>query len=295
MEVIVQFLDYIRFEKRFSQHTVLAYKTDLEQFVNFLDPTRNLLEVNANEIRSWLAEMSEMGLDFRTIKRKLASIKSFYKYCKLRSFLTINPASLLKGPKIAKLLPEVVPQLDIKKLYSKSFDSNSTFSESRNLLIIFMLYETGMRRAELVDLQLNNFDFSRKSLLVFGKGQKVRNIPISDELITRIKRYLLIRSESFLEMSYHFFLTDHGKAIYPRMVHRIVDQKLKEITLTQKRSPHVLRHSFATHLVDGGADIYAIKELLGHSSLTATQIYTHTSMAQIVEMYKKFHPRSGSE
>jgi len=295
LEWVSNFIDFIKFEKRFSQHTVLAYKTDLDQFIDFLDPSRNLLEVTTNEIRSWLADLSAMDFDFKTIKRKLASIKAFYKFCKIRSYITFNPAALLKGPKIAKLLPEVVPQLDIQKLYSSSFNSDCEFSEIRNLLIVFMLYETGMRRAELVDLQLDNFDFSRKSLRVFGKGKKLRNIPISDELIFKIKRYLLIRSESFSEMSSHFFLTDNGKAIYPRMVHRIVEQKLKEITHTRKRSPHVLRHSFATHLVDGGADIYAIKELLGHSSLTATQIYTHTSMSQIVEMYKKFHPRSGSD
>jgi integrase/recombinase XerC len=193
-------------------------------------------------------------------------------------------------PKVSKRLPEVIQQTNLEAL-NHFEDSTEDYSHFRNYMILRLLYETGIRRSELIQLKLTDIDHHRKTLKVLGKGNKERFIPLGDEIITSLDRYLLIRSQLGCEMSQNLFLTESGKAMYPRLIHRIVATGLAVHTTLKKKSPHVLRHSFATHLGDGGADIFAIKELLGHSSLNATQIYTHTSLGQLVDIYHKCHPR----
>ncbi|MBK9272614.1 MAG: tyrosine-type recombinase/integrase [Saprospiraceae bacterium] len=294
MDVLKSFLHYLSFEKQFSQHTTQAYETDINQFSNFLPEGLSIENANGVFIRSWMAALAESGNDFKTIKRKLSSLKAFYKYCKLRSIVSANPAVSIKSPKIGKSLPEIIPVTDMKALYRSWELLPQEFEKLRDVLMVILLYETGIRRAELIGLQCDSVNYSRKAIVVLGKGKKVRIIPITNELIDKIQRYLLIRSELFNGMGKEFFLTNSGKPVYPRMVQRIVDRILANYTLVKQRNPHKLRHSFATHLMDSGADIVAIKELLGHSSLNATQIYTHTSMVQLIENYNEFHPRSGS-
>jgi integrase/recombinase XerC len=294
LDFISYFEDYIKNQKRYSLHTIQSYLTDLKQFNLFLGSERSLDEVSHFEIRSWIVDLQESGHINRSIRRKLASLQLFYKLLKARGYIHFNPLQKVVTPKLNKKLPEVIQQSNLEGLAVLD-DSTEDFTEARNSLILRLFYETGVRRSELIQIKLSDFDFQRKTLKVLGKGKKERLIPIGEEIINTIKRYLLIRSQTDLQSSPFLFLTEKGDVMYPRLVHRIVGGKLQMLTTIKKKSPHVLRHSFATHLADGGADIFAIKELLGHSSLQATQIYTHTSMGKLLEMYQKCHPRGKKE
>lgn len=284
------FEDYLANQKRYSPHTVQSYLTDLKQFLYYVGFERDPVGLTHFDVRSWVVSLQEAGIANRSVRRKLASLQLFFKLLKIRGLIKVNPLIKVVTPKVSKRLPEVIQQTSLERL-NHCEDYPEDFSHFRNYLILRLLYETGIRRSELIQLKLADIDHRRKTLKVLGKGNKERFIPLGDEIILSLDRYLLMRSQFDCDMSQYLFLTESGKAMYPRLIHRIVGSKLAMHTTLKKKSPHVLRHSFATHLADGGADIFAIKELLGHSSLNATQIYTHTSLGQLVDIYHKCHPR----
>jgi integrase/recombinase XerC len=287
---LAYFKDYLTNHKRYSNHTIQSYLTDLSQFTLFLGPDQPPDNVSHFEVRSWIVALQESGIINRSIRRKLASLQLFYKFLKTRGQIKVNPLQKVLTPKLSKKLPEVIQQSNLEGLSSLDVPTED-FSEMRNFLILRLFYETGVRRSELIHIKLFDIDYQRKTLKILGKGNKERLIPLGEEIIYILQRYLLIRSQNESQDSPYLFLTEKGGVMYPKLVHRIVEKKLQMYTTIKKKSPHVLRHSFATHLADGGADIFAVKELLGHSSLHATQIYTHTSMGKLIEMYHRCHPR----
>ncbi len=294
MKGFLEFIDYLQFEKRTSAHTVLNYKTDLEQFFLFIKSQfdcNNTNEINHQHIRSWLASLKEKGLENKTILRKTSSLKSFFKYCLLLQIIQISPTQKIISPKLKNKLPVFVREQDIFNTIEETvFEENINGATEKLLLIL--LYETGMRRNEIVQLSLSNINFYTFQLKILGKGNKERLIPIRKESIELIKNYILLRNEiEFISHDFLFVLKS-GKQLYPEFVYRIVTKHLGNNTTLNKKSPHILRHSFATHLLNNGAELNAIKELLGHSSLAATQIYTHNSIEELKNIHKKAHPKA---
>lgn len=298
--MIQAFLDYLQHEKRYASHTLKSYSADLLQFEAYLQmqyEINDLKKVHGMYIRSWLVYLIEKGLCNKTINRKLSSLKSFYKFSLSRDLVSQNPASKIVAPKVKKRLPEVVRADDLQKDFDWTICLD--FEILRNHLVVELLYQTGMRRAELIALKISDINFVQSKCKVLGKGNKERNIPIGKTLILMMKHYLKIR-EAFLDeleleaegyLNEHIIITLKGKKAYPKLIYRIVTEDLKKSTTNKKKSPHVLRHSFATHLLDSGAELNAVKELLGHSSLAATQIYTHNSIKQLKDLYKRAHPK----
>jgi integrase/recombinase XerC len=237
----------------------------------------------------------EEGISPTAVNRKISALRSWYKWMLKRDYLQENPMLKITGPKQAKRLPVVVQESGMERLMELSISDQdeNTYITSRDHFIIGILYATGMRRKELVQLSISDINFQRKEIRVLGKGNKVRSIPFTSELEILIKNYLEERSKLALnDDTDTLLLTDKGKKFYDRLVYSIVNRKLSGITSLRKKSPHVLRHSFATHLLDNGADLNAIKEILGHANLSATQIYTHNSLSKLKEVYQKAHPRS---
>lgn len=300
--MIQAFLDYLQHEKRYATHTLKSYRADLLQFETYLQmqyEINDLKKVHAVYIRSWLVYLIDKGLSNKSLNRKLSSLKSFYKFALRRDLLSQNPASKIVAPKVKKRLPEVVRADDLRKDFDwvNCFD----FEILRNHIVVELLYQTGMRRAELIALKISDVSFTQSKCKALGKGNKERNIPIGQELLLMLKHYLKIREaylneqeQEAIKESYlpeHVIITLKGKKAYPKMIYRIVTEDLTKSTTNKKKSPHVLRHSFATHLLDSGAELNAVKELLGHSSLAATQIYTHNSIKQLKDLYKRAHPK----
>ena len=230
-----------------------------------------------------------------TVNRKISALRTFFKWLIRKKYATKNPMQKVLAPKKAKRLPVVVNDANIERLLEDNLTSDSeqdVYSEARNKFIVELLYSTGIRRAELVGMNVNDINFARGEIRVTGKGNKVRSIPMTNDLTDSVRHYLTVRNHSFAENHEDaLFLTQKGKRIYPRMVHTIVHMKLSGVTTLEKKSPHVLRHSFATHMLDRGAELNAIKELLGHANLAATQVYTHNSISKLKEAYGKAHPR----
>lgn len=295
-----KFIDYLTFERRYSPHTLIAYKTDLDEFEKFIAENFDLYELAAashTQIRTWLVKLFEDKLNARSVNRKISTLKSFYRYCLQQKIIDKNPMLKVVAPSHAKTLPHFFTTAEIEKLLN-SFDKQQNFEATRNQLIIKMLYATGMRRAELIGLQINNLDFSNATIQVHGKGGKDRIIPIATQLIDDIKQYLYSKEQYFLKNSKtanidtHVFVSTSGKPMYAKQVYNIVHAMLEQISLKGKLSPHVLRHTFATHMLDNGADLNAIKEMLGHASLASTQVYTHNTIEKLKKIYKQAHPRA---
>jgi integrase/recombinase XerC len=287
------YLRYLKSEKRYSAHTIKAYQTDLTQFSNFLSESFELndpLEAHHSHLRSWMVSLMEDESGSRTINRKLSALKSYYKFELKKGSIKSSPTAKLISPKISKRLPVFINERQMDQVL-KSSEATNDFSNSRNRLIFELFYETGIRSSELVNLLDTSFDFSSRSMKVLGKGNKERIIPISPMLIKMIKEYKQQRNKIFAGTS-SFLVTDSGKKIYQRLVYRIVNSLLKEFSTVEKKSPHVLRHTFATHMLNNGAEINAIKELLGHASLAATQVYTHNTIEKLKNVYKKAHPKA---
>lgn len=286
------FYNYLRFEKRYSDHTFNSYQKDLNQFELFLNESFKLDNINHADhrmIRAWLVSLVNQEIKARTVNRKLSTIKSYYKFACKNEWVKTNPASKLNGLKTPARLPSFVEEKDIQKLLDRNaFDES--FEGTRDFLIINLLYATGIRRQELVSLKEADVDFMNESIRVLGKGNKERIIPLGRSLSQLIKEYLEERNK--ICPHEYIFITLAGKQVYPKLVYNIVKKHLAAITTLVKKSPHILRHSFATHLLNGGAELNAVKELLGHSSLAATQIYTHNSIEQLKEIYKQAHPKS---
>ncbi len=287
------FIDYLRYEKRFSPHTVAAYKNDLDQFVQFvtgLDGDFNLLAVSRNQLRSWVIELMENNRSPRTVGRKISTIKSFFKYLMKEQVLENNPAENLILPKIRKKLPYFVDANSLHHLLDDGYFSND-FKGSRDKLILSLLYGTGMRLAELMTLKDSDFNRNEHLVRVLGKRKKERIIPYPEEINNLLDSYINARNESVLRQANRLLVTEKGKPIYEKLIYRVTTNALGKVTKLEKRSPHVLRHTYATHLLNNGADLNVVKELLGHASLSATQVYTHTTFEKLHDIYKQAHPR----
>lgn len=287
------FLNYIKFEKRYSQHTLAAYQRDLEQFTEFLftdfeAPALN--KVTSAIIRSWMAELKENGNSAKTINRKISTLKSFFLFLMKQKEIEQTPLATVVTPKINKRLPAFVAEKDIDTLFNY-VEFNDNWKGRTDRLVLLVFYNTGMRLSELVNLKEHQVDASYSQLKVLGKGNKERIIPLSKELLSELKSYIADKPVK-LEGVGNVFINEKGKALYDKYVYKLVKQNLSLVTTLQKKSPHILRHTFATHLTNSGADINAVKELLGHSSLAATQVYTHNNIEKLKEAYKKAHPKA---
>ncbi len=290
---IQSFLQYIRFEKRFSPNTVQAYETDLKQFFAYQkklyeleDPT----EFSHPMIRSWIVSMMEEGMTTRSINRKLTAIKTYYKFLLRQGSVKVNPMLKVQSPKTSKRLPVYVEQSKMDALFD-DVNFGEGFTAMRDRLILEIFYATGMRLSELIGLKESSIDLYQCNLKVLGKRNKERIIPFTDKLKEIIRSYLHVRKQ-IAASSDSFFITDKGKTIYSKMVYRIVTSYIGNVTTLDKKSPHVLRHTFATHMLNNGADINSVKEILGHANLSATQIYTHNTIEKLKKVYKQAHPRA---
>ncbi|MEP0366581.1 MAG: tyrosine-type recombinase/integrase [Cyclobacteriaceae bacterium] len=294
--MIDSFLKFLEYEKRFSQHTLTAYQRDLKQFKLYLLETYELedfLQVNHAILRSWIVSLMESGVSPITVNRKIATLKSFFKFLQSREYIDQNPASRLKPLKTEKKLPSFVRENEMIDLLDEiSFEFSDDFGGVRDKVLIELLYCTGIRLSELINLQERQVNFFQGTIKVLGKRNKERVIPISDSFVKVIKEYLQIRNNEFQNASEFLLVTNTGEKLYPMMVYRTVRAYLSQVTTLSKKSPHVLRHTFATHLLDKGADLNAVKDLLGHTSLAATQVYTHNSMEKLKSAFDLAHPRA---
>ncbi len=288
-----KFLEYLKYEKKQSSHTFLAYQTDLLQFQNYLLAVYQITDLNGFnhlQIRSWMAHMMSEGVTARSIARKLSSLKSFYKFLLKEELVQQSPLNKIQAPKISKQLPVFVEEKSMERLLN-DIDFPETFEGQRDFLILQMYYGTGMRQAELTGLKLSMFDALKQQVKVLGKRNKERIIPITSELSLQIDSYIRLCRQEHIESEY-LFCSTAGKPLSPRKVYDRVHKYLSMVSTIQKRSPHVLRHTYATHMLNNGADLNAIKELLGHANLSATQVYTHNSIERLKQVYKNKHPRA---
>lgn len=288
------FLNHIKSQKNYAQHTLLAYQKDLDFLEVYLKNTFEAEPEDANSdmLRSWLVDMAEGHYSRSTIQRKVSAAKSFYNFLNHRGIIERNPAKLIKVPGKEKKLPVFLTERQTELLTSDEQFPND-FIGLRDRLIVEVLYQTGMRRAELVGLKSHNFDPSGGSVKITGKGNKQRIIPLNKNLLSIVNKYTSLKNDVCSQnTSDSFFVTRKGEAIYSKLVYRVVNHYLQQVSTATKKSPHVLRHTFATHMLNNGADINAVKEILGHSSLAATQVYTHNTIDKIKSIYKQAHPRA---
>jgi integrase/recombinase XerC len=296
--MIDAFLNYLQYEKRYSNKTVESYKTDLLQFFLFIKDEfqfEDALLVKHNFVRAWVVDLVNKNIQPSSVKRKISALKSFYKYAQKSGKIKSNPADKINSPKIPERLPKYVEQKNINQLFdfSENYFSD-TFNGMQEKLIIDMLYSCGMRRQELIDLKWENINFSSNQLKVTGKGNKQRLLPIGAELKNSLQLFKQIQTDFYKNksVSSFIFLTDDGNQLYPNYVYRVVKKYISLCSTVEKKSPHVLRHSFATHMSNNGAKLNDIKELLGHASLASTQVYTHNTIEQLKEIYKIAHPKA---
>jgi len=292
--IIQPFLDYLKFEKRYSRHTIISYETDLVSFFDYIITDYGetpLATLSHSYIRSWLASLKDKGLSAKSINRKISTLKSFFKFQMKTGVLKQTPMTKIIAPKNEKRLPNFVADKEIRNLFEHvEFPSGWQGRTERLLLSLF--YQTGMRLSEAINMKENQVNYSNSSLKILGKGNKERIVPASPELLREIKDYCKEKSEQFSDKPEVLLIDDKGRALAPRRVYSIVQKYLSLVTTIEKRSPHVLRHSFATHLTNNGADLNAVKELLGHSSLAATQVYTHNTIEKLKNIHKKAHPKA---
>ncbi|RXG12250.1 integrase/recombinase XerC [Leeuwenhoekiella aestuarii] len=292
---IKSFVDYLELEKKYSKHTLLAYANDLESFFSFLEGEFGVglaNEVEYTYVRSWIVTLSDSGLTHRSINRKIASLKAFFKFLQRTGGIKVDPLAKHKSLKIKKEIQVPFSNKEIDSVINNLANAQE-FSESRDFLIVSLFYATGIRRSELIDLKTSDIDFNTHTIKVLGKRNKERIIPMISWLEDGIKRYQeLLLNKGFDKNEENLLLTDKGAKLYETFVYRTINRYFSKVSQKTKTSPHVLRHTFATHLLNNGADLNAVKELLGHASLAATQVYTHTSMAELGRVYQKAHPRN---
>jgi integrase/recombinase XerC len=291
---LTDFLDYLEHEKKFSKHTILSYRNDILQFESWLLTELkhdDLLSANYLQVRSWIAQLMDSGLAARSVNRKLSSLKSFYKYLLKNDIVEVNPLQKIIGPKTPKKLPVFIDQGQMDLLFSE-IEFEPGFWGLRDKLILDVLYQTGIRRAELIGLKEEDADLYGLTLKVLGKRNKERVIPISLDLKRNLEAYFKVKKKEGFNNSF-LFVNKKSREMKASEVYKVVTHYLSQITTLDKKSPHILRHTFATHLLNNGADINAVKELLGHSSLAATQVYTHNTIEKLKKAYKQAHPRSG--
>lgn len=290
---IDDFLKYLQAEKRYALHTIKAYRNDLNQFHAFCQETdREGMDLHFRTIRSWVVSLMDSGYSSRTVHRKLTSLSSYCKYLIHEGELDSNPIERVLKPRLNKRVPSFVEEGKLDILLDE-FDFGEDFIGIRNRLILDMLYQTGMRRSELIGLTIGSVNMEGKSVKVSGKRAKERIIPLNEELLLAVERYLIIRNEMAESKPMDpLIVTKKGEPAYDKLVYRIVNRYLSMVTTMDKKSPHVLRHTFATHMLNRGADLNAIKELLGHANLSATQVYTHNTYKKLKSIYNQAHPRA---
>jgi integrase/recombinase XerC len=287
------FVSYLQFEKRSSSHTVTAYKNDLDQFLQYCAEVVgefNVYTIDSKIVRGWVIRLMENGLNPTSVNRKIASLKSFFKYLQKQKIIAENPAVSIPHPKLKKKLPDFVEEGKLNQLLDNDYFDDD-FVGVRDKLIITLLYGAGIRLSELTGIKDSDIDFNLTQIKVLGKRNKERIIPYPVPINSLLQEYWLKRRSLFGTKSERLLLTEKGKPVYAKLVYRVVKKELGKVTLLEKKSPHVLRHTYATHLMNNGADLNAVKELLGHSNLAATQIYTHTTFKKVYEIYKQAHPR----
>lgn len=288
------FLDYLRYERNYSEKTVSAYGEDLLQLEEFareeagdFDP----VEVKPDLIREWIVSLMDKGYTSTSVNRKLSSLRSFYKYLLRQGRVEVDPLRKISGPKNKKPLPSFLKESEMNKLLDET-DFGDGFKGCRDRLVIEMFYATGMRLSELIGLDDKDVDFSASLLKVTGKRNKQRLVPFGDELRDTMLAYVDVRNETVSERSGAFFIRENGERLYKNLVYNLVKRNLSKVVTLKKRSPHVLRHTFATTMLNNEAELGAVKELLGHSSLATTEIYTHTTFEELKKVYKQAHPRA---
>ena len=287
---VKNFLDYLKIEKRYSVHTTVSYKNDLNQFNLYLSNTYSGIEFHKVEmihIRSYMVHLLESKLAKSTVSRKISSIKSLYKYLKKEQLISSSPVQLLETPKLESRLPVFLKEDEVVNLFEE-FKFEDSFSGKRDKMILYFFYQTGIRLSELIGLK--DVDVRNGELKVLGKRNKERIIPLSNNIQPLIDQYLTLRNTLDIKTS-HFFVTDKGNKLYEKFVYRKVNRYLSMVSSKQKKSPHILRHTFATHMLNNGADLNAIKEILGHENLSATQVYTHNTFQKLKSIHKQSHPR----
>jgi len=292
---IRDFLEYLKFQKRYSPHTLSSYTNDLVSFFDFLQMQYGempLADIKPAFVRSWLAGLKQEGKESRTIARKISGLKSFFKYELKQQRIPVSPMATIVAPKLNKRLPQYVEKDDVTTLLENVEFPDNWDGRTQHLLIS-LLYQTGIRRAELIGLKEAQISPGQQSIKVLGKGNKERIIPVSPDLMERLKGYMAEKRKSLETFdAIHLLVNGRGKKIDPGYVYRCVKHYLALVTTIDKKSPHVMRHSFATHLMNNGADLNAVKELLGHSSLAATQVYTHNTIEKLKDIHSKAHPKA---
>ncbi|RYU93308.1 tyrosine-type recombinase/integrase [Emticicia agri] len=297
--MVSYFLQHIQFEKRLSHHTLTAYEGDMKQFSLYLEFQYELKEpekADSQMIRSWIASMAEEKMDNRSINRKIATLRSYYNFLLRRKAIASDPMLKVKALKTDRSLPRYVEEKPMQTMLDE-VEFSSDFTGLRDKLVLELLYGTGMRLAELINLKIGDINLYNNTLTVLGKRNKHRVIPINKSLVEAINTYLKHREEVLLENpenkdNHYLILTDNGTQAYPMFIQRLVKRYLSLVTSLEQRSPHVLRHTFATHLLNRGADLNAIKDLLGHTSLAATQVYTHNTIEKLKKVFQQAHPKA---
>ena len=296
--MIVGFLDYLNHERAYSPHTVTSYENDLRAFRAYLGKTEKGLELkdaDADHVRGWAMELMAGGMKATSVNRKLSSLRTFYKYLLKKGEINVSPMQNVSGPKKAKPLPQFVRESDMERMLCATVQGGS-WQEMREHVILQLFYETGIRLSELVGLNDGDVDFGRMAIKVTGKRNKQRIVPIGQGLADSLQRYMEMRDADFqfpcLNFQIPLFVTDKGQRVYPHWVYRLVRKNLSEVVTLKKRSPHVLRHTFATVMLNNDAELEAVKELMGHESVSTTQIYTHTTFEELKKAYKQAHPRA---
>jgi len=286
---IDEFLNYIKSEKRYSGLTIISYKSDLVQFYSFLLNSFSIVNPNKVDfkiVRSWISYLVESDLQSSTINRKISALKSFYRFLEISEFSTHNPTLKIIAPKISKKLPVFIEKSNINDLLDKDFFNND-FCGLRDRLIIEVFYFTGIRLSELLNISINDIDYINSSVKVLGKRNKERIIPLTYNILNDLKLFV-----KKYNLDNYLFTSSEKNKLYPKKVYRIVNKYISLVSSAKKKSPHILRHSFATHMLNNGADLNAIKEILGHTNLSATQVYTHNTISKLKSVYKQAHPRA---
>lgn len=288
------FIQYLQFEKRYSPHTITSYRIDLDQFFAFLERQYNnpsLSAITPGFIRSWLADMRTKNMSAKSLNRKISSLKSFFKYQMKVGEIKQSPMTTIISPRVGKRLPSFVTESDMETL-QHHVDFPDTWKGRTDELLLNLFYATGMRLSELLGLKDGHVDLANSQVKVLGKGNKERIIPLAANLAKQLYTYAVDKNAKFPDAPSNLFVNDKGKALYPKYIYNVVKNNLALVTTLQQKIPHILRHTFATHLTNNGAELNAVKELLGHSSLAATQVYTHNTIEKLKDVYKKAHPKA---
>lgn len=293
MELFDRFLNYITYEKRYSAHTIRAYRDDLSSFLccSSISSSKQVLEVRAEDIRYWIVELANSGISARSYKRKLSSVKAFYKFLHREGLIAVNPSDGIIVPRHQNPLPEFFNHKETENLFDYVVFQD-TLHGRRDKLVLQLFYATGIRLSELVNLRIRDLDFYLQQISVIGKRDKQRNIPLTVGLLDQLKKYTELLKAEYNGSIDYLFPTNKGNKPYPRFIQRLVFKYFSQVTTSEKTNPHKLRHTFATHMLNNGADLNAVKELLGHANLMSTEVYTHNTYEKLKSVYKQAHPRA---